>query len=81
MRAYVALAPPIQTKGLMDLERERIRGKGLWARWVDRRARRRGRKKAYMIFLGLMIKHQRVQIRPVHVRATFWVMESFSAGR
>lgn len=50
-------------------------------RWVDRRARRREREKAYMIFLGLMIKHQRVQIRPVQVRATFWVRESFSAGR
>jgi hypothetical protein len=36
---------------------------------------------AYMIFLGLMIKHQRVQIKPVHVRATFCVRESFSAGR
>jgi len=35
----------------------------------------------YMIFLGLMIKHHRVQIRPVQVRATFCVRESFSAGR
>jgi hypothetical protein len=42
--------------------------------------RRRGRGK-YIIFLGLMIKHQRVQMRPVHVRATFCVRESFSAGR
>jgi hypothetical protein len=28
-----------------------------------------------------MIKHQRVQMRPVQVRAKFWVKESFSAGR
>lgn len=30
---------------------------------------------------GLIIKHHRVQIRPVQVRAVFWVRESFSAGR
>ncbi len=28
-----------------------------------------------------MIKHHRVQMRPVQVRAMFWVRESFSAGR
>ncbi len=33
------------------------------------------------MFFGLMIKHHRVQIAPVAVRATFWVRESFSAGR
>lgn len=36
---------------------------------------------AYRIFLGLMIKHHRVQISPVAVRAAFCVRESFSAGR
>lgn len=30
---------------------------------------------------GLMIKHQRVQIAPVAIRAAFWVRDSFSAGR
>lgn len=35
----------------------------------------------YRTFLGLMTKHQRVQMRPVQVRAMFWVRESFSAGR
>lgn len=35
----------------------------------------------YRTFRGLMIKHQRVQMRPVQVRAKFWVKESFSAGR
>jgi hypothetical protein len=35
----------------------------------------------YSIFLGRMTKHQRVQMRPVQVRAKFWVKESFSAGR
>ena len=38
-------------------------------------------RETYKMFLGLMIKHHRVQIRPVAVRATFWVTESFSAGR
>ena len=33
------------------------------------------------MFLGLMIKHQRVQIAPVQVRAAFWVRERDSAGR
>lgn len=33
------------------------------------------------MFLGLMMKHQRVQIMPVQVRAKFCVKESFSAGR
>lgn len=33
------------------------------------------------MFLGLMIKHHRVQINPVAVRAAFWVRESFSTGR
>lgn len=28
-----------------------------------------------------MIKHQRVQMKPVAVRAAFWVRDSFSAGR
>jgi hypothetical protein len=32
-------------------------------------------------FLGLMIRHQRVQMAPVAVRAAFWVSESVSAGR
>ena len=32
------------------------------------------------MFLGLMMKHHRVQIAPVHVRAIFCVRESFSAG-
>lgn len=36
---------------------------------------------AYRTFLGLMIKHHRVQMIPVAVRAAFWVRESFSAGR
>jgi hypothetical protein len=36
---------------------------------------------AYRIFLGLMIKHHRVQISPVAVRAAFWVRERFSTGR
>ena len=36
---------------------------------------------AYSMFLGRMTKHQRVQMRPVQVRAKFWVKESFSAGR
>jgi hypothetical protein len=35
----------------------------------------------YRIFLGLMIKHHRVQMAPVQVRAKFWVRERFSAGR
>ena len=39
------------------------------------------KKKTYRMFLGLMTKHQRVQMIPVHVRATFCVKESFSAGR
>ena len=30
---------------------------------------------------GLIIRHHLVQIAPVHVRAKFWVRESFSAGR
>lgn len=33
------------------------------------------------MFLGLMIKHQRVQMAPVAVRAAFWVRERDSAGR
>ena len=33
------------------------------------------------MFLGLMTKHQRVQILPVAMRATFWDSESDSAGR
>lgn len=33
------------------------------------------------MFLGVMTKHQRVQIVPVATRARFWVRESFSAGR
>lgn len=28
-----------------------------------------------------MIKHQRVQMAPVAIRAQFWVRDSFSAGR
>ena len=36
--------------------------------------------RAYKIFLGLMIKHHLVQIRPVAVRAIFCVRESFSGG-
>lgn len=32
------------------------------------------------MFLGLIMKHHRVQIAPVHVRARFCVRESFSAG-
>lgn len=35
----------------------------------------------YRTLRGLMIKHQRVQIAPVAIRAAFWVRESFSAGR
>lgn len=31
--------------------------------------------------MGLMMRHQRVQMKPVAVRAAFWVRESFSAGR
>lgn len=30
---------------------------------------------------GLIIKHQRVQMAPVAIRAAFWVRDSFSAGR
>jgi hypothetical protein len=33
------------------------------------------------MFRGLMMRHQRVQMRPVQVRAKFWVTERFSAGR
>lgn len=40
-----------------------------------------GRERTYRMFLGLMIKHQRVQIAPVQVRAAFWVRERDSAGR
>lgn len=36
---------------------------------------------SYRMFLGLMTKHQRVQIAPVAVRARFWVRERLSAGR
>lgn len=32
-------------------------------------------------FFGLMIKHQRVQMAPVAVKAAFWVRERVSAGR
>lgn len=32
-------------------------------------------------FRGFMMKHHRVQMAPVAVRARFWVRESFSAGR
>lgn len=35
----------------------------------------------YRMLRGLMIKHQRVQMAPVAIRAPFWVSESFSAGR
>lgn len=35
----------------------------------------------YNIFLGLMTKHHRVQMAPVHMSAKFWVRESDSAGR
>jgi hypothetical protein len=35
----------------------------------------------YKMFLGLIIKHQRVQMAPVHMSAKFWVRESFSGGR
>lgn len=35
----------------------------------------------HKMFFGLMIKHHRVQIIPVAVRARFCVRESFSAGR
>lgn len=34
----------------------------------------------YRIFLGLIMKHHRVHISPVAVRARFCVRESFSAG-
>ena len=33
------------------------------------------------MFFGLIIKHQRVQMAPVAVRAAFWVRERVSAGR
>lgn len=33
------------------------------------------------MFLGLIMKHQRVQIAPVAVRARFCVRERFSTGR
>jgi len=36
---------------------------------------------AYSRFLGLIIKHHRVQIVPVAVRARFWVMDREEAGR
>lgn len=42
---------------------------------------KQGEEKTYRMFLGLMIKHHRVQMKPVQVRAKFWVKESFSAGR
>ena len=35
----------------------------------------------YKMFLGLMTKHQRVQIAPVAISARFWVRERDSAGR
>jgi len=36
---------------------------------------------AYSRFLGLIMKHHRVQIVPVAVRARFWVMDREEAGR
>jgi hypothetical protein len=45
------------------------------------RKKTRGDGGTYRMFLGLMIKHHRVQIAPVAVRAAFCVRESFSAGR
>lgn len=35
----------------------------------------------YRMLRGLMIKHQRVQMAPVAIKAAFWVRDSFSAGR
>lgn len=35
----------------------------------------------HSMFLGVMTKHQRVQIKPVHIREKFWAKDSFSAGR
>src|SRR5690606_945387 len=49
-----------------------------WARILYEGGRGLG---TYSQFLGLIIKHHRVQMRPVQVRAMFWVTESFSAGR
>lgn len=40
-----------------------------------------GRGSTHKMFLGLMMKHHRVQIAPVAVKARFCVRESFSAGR
>lgn len=37
--------------------------------------------RTYRMFLGLIIKHHRVQIAPVQESAKFWVRDSFSAGR
>ncbi len=51
--------------------------------WVRKKAGmgNQGELKTYRTLRGLMIKHHLVQIAPVAVRATFWVRESFSAGR
>jgi len=40
-----------------------------------------GKWATYNKFLGFIMKHHRVQMAPVAVRARFWVRESFSAGR
>lgn len=39
------------------------------------------REKAYSMFLGVMTKHHRVQMRPVHISEKFCAKDSFSAGR
>jgi len=47
---------------------------------VRRLMESKGSVMTYRIFLGLMMKHHRVHINPVAVRARFCVRESFSAG-
>lgn len=56
------------------------------ARLEDWGVSRRSRKGSlgsgtYRTLRGLIIRHQRVQIAPVAIKAQFWVRESFSAGR
>lgn len=45
------------------------------------RGNRADRIRTYRTLRGLMIRHQRVQMAPVAIRAQFWVRDSFSAGR
>lgn len=83
-RALLAALPHEDTGNLNDThasEEEVNGGKTKKSEISWSQQNRVDRSRTYRTLRGLIIRHQRVQMAPVAIRAQFWVKDSFSAGR